>query len=147
MKKPLFILFFILVNTYTLSAQHDTMLGKWTEEYSTYLDTLDAGKEAMNLDYKAFTSGKKILSKEFIRIAKTTPKEGESWILTLSKENQVYWMTDGKHKWKLQYNSKEPLFTATLFDSVNVIYFDEKANRLVLKRKNTNGQSTVLKRL
>ena len=147
MKKPLFILFFILVNAYTLSAQQDTMLGKWTEEYSTYLDTLDAGKEAMNLDYKAYKSGKKILPKEFIRIARTTPKEGEPWILMLSKENQDYWMTDGKNKWKLQYNSNKLLFTATLFDSINVIYFDEKANRLVLKSKNNNGQSNVLKRL
>jgi hypothetical protein len=147
MKKALFILFFILVNTYTLSAQHDTMLGKWKEEYSTYIDTLDAGKEAMNLDYQAYTSGKKILPKEFIRIAKTTPKEGESWILTLSKENQDYWMTDGENKWKLQYNSKEPLFIATMFDRINVIYYDENYKRLVLKNKDNNGQSSVLKRI
>ena len=147
MKKVLFILCFILVNTYTLLAQHDTMLGKWAEEYSTYIDTLDAGKEAMNLDYKAYKSGKKILPKEFIRITKTTPKEGESWILTLSKEDKDYWMTDGKNKWKLQYNSNEHLYTISMFESVNVIYYDEKANRLVLKNKNNNGQSTVLKRL
>ena len=147
MKKPLFILFFILVNAYTLSAQHDTMLGKWTEEYSTYLDTLDAGKEAMNLDYNAYKSGKKILPKEFIRITKTTPKEGESWILKLSKEDQDYWMNDGENKWKLQYNSKEHHFRATMFDRINVIYYDENYKRLVLKNKDNNGQSSFLKRL
>jgi hypothetical protein len=147
MKKSLLILFLILVNTYTLSAQQNTMLGKWTEEYSTYLDTLDAGKEMMNLDYKAYKSGKKILPKEFIRISTTTPKDAESWMLTLSKEVQDYWMTDGKNKWMLQYNSKEHLFTTTMFDRVNVIFYDEKSNRLVLKNKNNNGQSSVLKRL
>jgi hypothetical protein len=147
MKKSLFILSFILVNAYTLVAQDNEMLGKWEEDYSTYVDTLDAGREAMNLDYKAYKSGKKVLPNEFISISTTKPKAGESWILTLSKENQDYWMTDGKNKWKLKYNSKEQSFTTLMFDRVNVIFYDAKTNRLVLKNKNNNGQSSVLKRV
>jgi hypothetical protein len=56
-------------------------------------------------------------------------------------------MTDGKNKWKLKYNSKEQSFTTPMFDRVNVIFYDAKTNRLVLKNKNNNGQSSVLKRV
>jgi hypothetical protein len=147
MKKSLFILVFILVYTFNLSAQHNLMLGKWKEEYATYVDTLDKGYEAINHDFKAYQSGKKKLPKEFIRIGTTTSKEGESWICVLAYDGLDYWMNDGKNKWLLRYNSEENLFTTTMFDRVNVIFYDNKADRLVLRNKNNNGQSSVMKRL
>lgn len=75
------------------------------------------------------------------------PKAGESWILTLSKEKKGYSMTDGKNKWILKYNVKEHSFSTTMFKEAKVISYDENNKRLVLKNKNNNGQSSVLKRL
>lgn len=156
MKKYYFVLFFILVNVFNLSAQSDKMLGKWKYEYEIFKDTSQVGRDTINKSYEAYMSGKKTLASEFIFVdEKYVRDENTTYEIKLVKKQ--YWLMDlkSKEKWELVYNAKDKTFTSPVihYGVRYIISCDPKSgNRLFFdrfygSRKTSNSARSFYKKV
>lgn len=113
MKKYLLISF-ILFSSNTIFAQIDKIVGNWSETMCIRTDTTDSGYEELNKDWQAYVKGYKKLDPMYTDQSLIVPKEGDKLKVTIIKEEDFFWATDGnKLKEKIKYTPgfKEYLIT------------------------------------
>ena len=105
MKKYLCISLMLLISN-NIVAQIDKIVGNWAEIKCVRTDTLDSGREILNKDWKAYVKGYKTLDPEkYTESYYIIPEERDKLKLTITKEDDFFWATDGKNlKEKIAYN-------------------------------------------
>jgi hypothetical protein len=107
-----YFIFFISGNSF---AQIDKIVGTWVETKCVRTDTLDSGRDELQKDWKAYAKGYKTLDPEkYTHSYYSIPEEEDKLKLTIIKEEDFFWATDGKKlKEKITYKPdfKEYLIT------------------------------------
>ncbi|TDP00708.1 hypothetical protein [Flavobacterium sp. 245] len=105
MKKYLCISLMLLFSN-NIFAQIDKIVGNWAEIKCVRTDTLDIGREELQKNWKAYVKGYKTLDPEkYTESYYIFPEEEDKLKLTIIKEEDFFWATDGKKlKEKIAYN-------------------------------------------
>ena len=129
MKKHISIAAFLLFS-FSSIAQKEPMLGKWSEVKFTFIDTTDAGRDLVMLNYEAYRNGEKILDPKFIAI-----QEGfnENLILTFTTEKEKYWAKDESGlKHEISFDKHVQKYFITLRENRFEVKYDGKTKSLYL---------------
>lgn len=116
----------ILLSCKNEKVKSKPIIGDWQLVYNSWRDTLDQGREEFNTDPKAFKSGEKHISKDFIKIIKDIPGQKDlygtivkPYKFSIIEENDKLFLTDDKGKYELVLNSEDKTYNSPKFDSIN----------------------------
>nr|WP_315197687.1 hypothetical protein [uncultured Flavobacterium sp.] len=88
-------------------AQNKRIIGNWKENYHMIADTTSNGMEEINANPEAYRKGNMKLSSEYIDYREVHPEsDSEKWQISITKEQDVFWVSDGDLKEKLVYAPK-----------------------------------------
>ncbi|PRZ23312.1 hypothetical protein [Flavobacterium granuli] len=118
-------------------AQIDKIVGNWVETKCVRTDTLDSGRDELNKDWKAYTKGYKTLDpKKYTHSYYIIPEEEDKLKLTITKEEDFFWATDGKKlKEKIIYKPDFKEYLITIKQYVGsysyIVKYDAETDKLL----------------
>lgn len=123
----------VVLISFTSMAQKQAMLGKWIEQKRSFVDTLDTGRDLVNAEYEAYSTGQKTLDAQYISILEFTAVDTEKLYLDIWKENNsIYLAANGDLKNKIALEPKKGSYFLTYYGRKYEIVYDSKNEKLRL---------------
>lgn len=123
----------ILLISITSMAQKQAMLGKWIEQKRSFVDTLDTGRDLINAEYEAYSTGQKTLDAQYISILEFTAVDTEKVNLEIWQENKTIWIAaNGDVRNKFIVEPKQDVYFLKLYGRTYEIVYDSKNEKLLL---------------
>ncbi|WP_026976323.1 hypothetical protein [Flavobacterium tegetincola] len=123
----------VVLISFTSMAQKQPMLGKWIEQKRSFVDTLDTGRDLVNAEYEAYSTGQKTLDAQYISILEFNAVDTEKLNLNIWKENNsIYLAANGDLKNKVALEPKKGSYFLTYYGRKYEIVYDSKNEKLRL---------------
>lgn len=134
MKKQILITAMSLI-TFSSIAQKESMLGNWTEQKRSFIDTTDAGRDLVNKEYDDYRSGKKKLDPKYITVEEFVAADSDKLRLVIWKEKDYFWAAaEGDLKNRILLEPKKGIYFLRYFGKTYEITYD--LNRKILRLVN-----------
>ena len=143
-KMSLAVLLFVTISSI---AQHEPILGKWSETKYTFVDTLDEGRDLILKDYTAYRSGKKKLAPQFIAVQQGYTDKNEKSVMTITKVNDEFWVIGEENlKYKITYSAGEKKYYITMQGTRFEVKYDSESKNLYFINPELNTNFYEFKR-